>query len=62
MKTAGSAGRFLLTLDGTCYSEPVRVQTPTGVDRRQRMASNPDLLVEVRDGKIHGLQVRLNAD
>src|SRR5262249_49392120 len=44
VKTAGSAGRFLLTLDGTCYSEPVRVQTPTGVDRRQRMASNPDLL------------------
>jgi hypothetical protein len=36
------------------------VQTPNGVERGQRQMTNPDVVVEVRGGKIYGVRAELH--
>jgi len=59
-----SAGprRFVLILKGGCASEPLTIKTATGVEESQRFLLDPDLIVEVRDGKIHPFEVRAHSD
>lgn len=54
--------RFVLVVEGSLASERIRVRTPTGVEAAQRCMWSPDLLVEVREGKIHGIKPRLHED
>jgi hypothetical protein len=56
------ASRFVLVLKGSVASQRLQVQTPTGVDRVQRTMHNPDVIVEVRDGAIHGVRAKLHED
>jgi hypothetical protein len=53
------AGRFLLVTKGAATGEPLRVRSGNEVNRRQRVMTNPALVVEVRDGKIHGVRAQL---
>jgi hypothetical protein len=53
---AVSSHRFLLTTEGNWSAPPLQVRSAHGVDRIQRILFNPDLLVEVRDGIIHGIR------
>jgi hypothetical protein len=59
---SSAAPRFALVAEGSLGSEHVLVQTPTGIDSRQRSLWSPDLIVEVHDSKIHGIQARLHED
>ena len=51
--------RFVLVAEGAYASAPIKVRTPDGrVETSQRVAiQDPDILVEVRAGKIHGTRV-----
>jgi hypothetical protein len=51
--------RFILTTRGSCASEPLHVQGSTGVDRLQRVVTNPELVVEVRCDRLYGVEVHL---
>jgi hypothetical protein len=53
-------GRFVLVVQGNVAAPTLEVRTPTGVERSQRTMTNPDLVVEVRDGKIHGVRAELH--
>ncbi len=55
-------GRFALVVRGSLSSERLLVRTPDGVEASQRALWSPDLVVEVRDGKIHGVVPRLHED
>jgi hypothetical protein len=55
-----AAGRFVLVVDGAVTSDRVLVATPTGPESRQRAMWSPDLVVEVRDGKIYGVRPQLH--
>jgi hypothetical protein len=57
-----AAGRFVLVVDGSVASERVAVETPKGTETRQRAMWSPDLVVEVRDGKIHGVRPQLHEE
>jgi hypothetical protein len=59
---APAAGRFVLVVDGAVASERVVVETPTGPETRQRAMWSPDLVVEVRDGKLHGVRPQLHEE
>jgi hypothetical protein len=56
------AGRFVLAIQGSVSSDRIQVQTPTGPEASQRAMWCPDLVVEVRDGRIHGIRPRLHED
>jgi hypothetical protein len=53
------AGRFLLVMRGGAAGEPLDIRSGDRVNHSQRVMSNPALVVEVRDGKIHGLRAQL---
>jgi hypothetical protein len=57
-----AAGRFVLVVDGSVASQRLAVQTPAGTETRQRTMWSPDLVVDVRDGKIHGVRPQLHED
>jgi len=53
--------RFVLALEGGVASEKFTVRTPDGrLEHGQRFLNNPDVVVEVHDGKIYGLYARLH--
>jgi hypothetical protein len=54
---AVTPARFVLELDGSMALDRMQVQTTDGSESQQRTYYNPDLIVEVRDGKIRGLKV-----
>jgi hypothetical protein len=56
------ASRFVLVAEGGLDSQTFRVRTPTGSEPHQRILYNPDITVEVRDGKIRGLHAGLHRD
>jgi hypothetical protein len=56
----GSAGRFVFVTRGNVAAPILPERTPTGVERSQRTMSNPDVVVEVRDGKIYGVRAELH--
>jgi hypothetical protein len=56
----GSRGRFVFVTKGNVAAPTLPEQTPTGVERSQRTMSNPDVVVEVRDGKIYGVRAELH--
>ena len=53
-------GRLVLVTKGSVSAPTLEVRTARGVDRVQRTMVNPDLIVEVRDGKIHGLRAEMH--
>jgi hypothetical protein len=55
------ANRFVVVTKGNVSAPTLSVRTANGVDRIQRTMSNPDLIVEVRDGKIHGVRAELHS-
>jgi hypothetical protein len=54
--------RFVLVLRGGGVSEKLLIRDGNKVEASQRFVKDPDLIVEVRDGKLHGLEVRLHQD
>jgi hypothetical protein len=54
------AGRFLLVMRGGAAGEPLDIRSEGKVNHSQRVMSNPALVVEVRDGKIHGVRAQLS--
>jgi hypothetical protein len=53
-------GPLVLDTKGNVSAPPLEVRIARGVDRVQRTMVNPDLIVEVRDGKIHGLRAEMH--
>jgi hypothetical protein len=53
---------FVLVVQGSVASERLRVRTAGGVEAAQRAMWSPDLLVEVREGKICGIRPMLHED
>jgi hypothetical protein len=60
-RSANDAGRFVLATKGGAAGEPLQVRSGTKVDRVQRVVTNPELIVEVRDGKIYAVRARITA-
>jgi hypothetical protein len=56
----GKSPRFRLSTRGNVTVDTLTIRTPSGTERSQRTMTNPDLIVEVRDGKIHGLRAELH--
>jgi hypothetical protein len=54
--------RFVLVIKGGVGSERFSVQTLDGPESRYRAIGNPDILVEVKDGRIHGLKAQIHHD
>jgi hypothetical protein len=55
--------RFVLWLRGNVCSETLDVRTADGkVERGVRVLTNPDVIVEVRDGIIYGVKAMLHED
>lgn len=52
--------RYVLVIEGKYDSEPVQVLAGTRSERRQRLVVNPDVIVEVREGKLYGVGLRLH--
>jgi hypothetical protein len=57
--SARDGGRFLLATQGGAAGPTMRVRSGETVDRVQKVVSNPEIVVEVRDGKLYGLRVQL---
>ncbi len=55
-----ATGALVLYTKGNVSAPTLEVKTPSGVETAQRTMSNPDLLVEVRDGRIYGVSARLH--
>jgi hypothetical protein len=56
-----SAHRYTLVTRGNVSSPPLNIRTDGGIRTRvQEHTSSPDLVVEVRDGKIYGLRAELH--
>jgi hypothetical protein len=54
-------GRFTIVTKGSASAPKLRIRTERGVDPpSQLMMSSPDLVVEVRKGKIYGLRAELH--
>jgi hypothetical protein len=61
--TGSGHRRYVLWLQGGLCSETFTVRTADGkLERGQRMLTNPDVIVEVRDGKIYGVKAMLHED
>jgi hypothetical protein len=56
------APHMVLVTRGSVSSDRILVQTATGTEASQRAMFSPDLIVEVRDGKIHGVRPQLHED
>jgi hypothetical protein len=52
--------QFILVTKGNVSPPTLAVRTRKGIENSQRMLFNPDVLVEVRDGKIYGVAARLH--
>jgi hypothetical protein len=53
--------RFLFVLKGSVTSERLKVKTSKGdIEEGQRTMGSPDVIVEVRDGKIYGVRAQLH--
>jgi hypothetical protein len=53
--------RYVLVIEGGVASQPMSWHTAAGkVEKGQRLLNNPDVVVEVRDGKIHGVRAGLH--
>jgi hypothetical protein len=59
---ADTPPRFILVTQGSMSSDPIQIKTATGVEKVNRVVTHPDLLVEVRDGKIFGVRTDLHKD
>jgi hypothetical protein len=59
---ADTPTRFILVTQGSMSADTIPIQTATGVERANRVVTHPDLLVEVRDGKIFGVRTDLHKD
>jgi hypothetical protein len=57
-----AAHHFALVTKGAAAGDPLRVRSGDKVERTQRVMTNPDVVVEVRDGKIEGVRVQLGMD
>jgi len=57
-----SSNQFVLVTKGNVSAPTLQIRTAKGVDRVQRTMVNPDLIVEVRDGKIHGIRAKMHGD
>jgi hypothetical protein len=53
-------GQFVLVVKGHLAAPPMKVRTDKGVKTSQAMLYNPDLIVEVREGTIHGVRAELH--
>lgn len=61
--TAGSPTTpIILVTKGAFEGVRLKIKTPSGVDVVTRSMAHPDLIVEVRDGKIHGVRADLHSD
>jgi len=50
-------------MKGMCASEKFDIRTGRGLERGcQRMLLDPDIVVEVKDGKIHALSAGMHRD
>ena len=56
----GPTGALVLYTKGNMSVPTLGVKTGDGVEAAQRTMTNPDLLIEVRDGRIHGVAARLH--
>jgi hypothetical protein len=54
------AGCFVLATRGNVAAPILNQKTANGVERSQRTMANPDLIVQVRDGKIYGVRAELH--
>ncbi len=54
--------RYVLVVEGRFDTQPLWVRTPQGSNRQQRSLYNPDIVVEVVDGRLHGVSARLHYD
>lgn len=57
-----SKDRLVLVTKGNVSAPTLEVRTARGVDRVQRTMVNPDLIVEVREGKIRGIRAEMHRD
>ncbi len=53
-------GALVLYTKGNVSAPTLDVKTAAGVETAQRTMANPDLVVEVRDGRIHGVAARMH--
>jgi hypothetical protein len=53
-------GQFVLVVKGQFTAPAMEVRTEKGVRTKQAMLYNPDLIVEVKGGKIHGVRAELH--
>jgi len=54
--------RCVLVCKGNCCSRPLSVRTAGGVDHYQRLLSNPDIVVELKDGKLDGVRAMMRQE
>jgi hypothetical protein len=59
-RSAPDGHRFLLVTQGGSAGPVMHVRSGQTVDRVQKVVSNPELVVEVRDGKLYGVRVQLS--
>ncbi len=52
---AAKPGQLALCAKGSVSAPELRVRTASGVETHQRVMFNPDVTVEVRDGRIYGV-------
>jgi hypothetical protein len=58
---AGDA-RFILMTQGNVAAPPLSVRTANNnVERSQRTMTNPEIIVEIRDGKVRALRAQLGS-
>ena len=55
-----ATGALVLYTKGNVSAPTLHVKTETGVETAQRTMANPDLVVEVRDGRIYGVAAHLH--
>jgi len=55
------SSRFVLVTEGNVSAPTLQVRSGTRVDRIQRAMISPDLIVEVRDGIIHGIRAEMHS-
>ena len=53
---------LVLYTKGNVFAPTLQVRTTDGVETAQRTMSNPDLTVEVRDGRIYGVAANLHVE
>jgi hypothetical protein len=63
-KGAGGAARFILVTEGSVKApEGITIRAPQGTTRtHNRALLNPDFIVEVREGKLYGVKVKVHED